>query len=406
VTTQTPPGWDLVTVADVAEVQGGIQKQQSRRPIRNKYPFLRVANVERGRLNLQEIHEVELFEGELERLALQPGDLLVVEGNGSPDQIGRSAMWSGEIAHCVHQNHLIRVRPKSVLIPRFLELLWNSPDVAGRLRQVANSTSGLHTLSTSKIKAINLAIPPLDEQRQIATVLDQVELLCKKRREAIALLDDLAQSIFSDMFGDIHNPSKPWSTTQLGNVANFYAGASLPPGDSYSGQIGGYFMLKVSDMNLPGNETLLTSCQNWTPTTGTKSATCPPGTIVIPKRGAAIATNKKRITLRPSILDPNLMGIHPKPNLIDLPYLYHWFTKFDLNGITSGSSVPQLNKQDLTPLVIQVPPMALQKEFAARISQLEVVKTSQNIHLAELDALFSSLQHRAFRGELWDSAAS
>ena len=61
-----------------------------------------VANVQRGHLNLEEIEEFELFSGELDRYRLEPGDLLVVEGNGSESEIGRCARWSGEIDECVH----------------------------------------------------------------------------------------------------------------------------------------------------------------------------------------------------------------------------------------------------------------------------------------------------------------
>jgi type I restriction enzyme S subunit len=162
-----------VTTADVALVQGGIQKQPKRRPVENRYPFLRVANVGRNRLDLSEIHEVELFEGELERFRLQPGDLLVVEGNGSPDQIGRSALWRGEIPDCVHQNHLIRVRPSDEVDPDYLALYWNAPQTAVRLRQVASSTSGLYTLSTAKVKSIPVPIVTLDEQRDIVERTEQ-----------------------------------------------------------------------------------------------------------------------------------------------------------------------------------------------------------------------------------------
>ncbi|MFD7994045.1 restriction endonuclease subunit S [Streptomyces mexicanus] len=150
--------------SDVAVVQGGIQKQARRRPVDNKFPFLRVANVPRGRLALDEVHEIELFEGELERYRLEVGDLLVVEGNGSPDQIGRAAVWRGEIEDCVHQNHLIRVRPGAQLRAEFLELAWNSPKVAQQLKKVASSTSGLHTLSTAKVKSVEIPVPSLDEQ--------------------------------------------------------------------------------------------------------------------------------------------------------------------------------------------------------------------------------------------------
>lgn len=156
-----------VLTSEVAEVQGGIQKQPTRRPVENRFPFLRVANVGRNQLDLADVHGVELFKGELARYGLQPGDLLVVEGNGSPGQIGRSALWRGEIANCVHQNHLIRVRPGPLILPEYLALYWNAPQAAERLRAIASSTSGLYTLSTAKVKSIPIPVVGLDEQRRI-----------------------------------------------------------------------------------------------------------------------------------------------------------------------------------------------------------------------------------------------
>ncbi|MBQ1092303.1 restriction endonuclease subunit S [Streptomyces sp. B93] len=158
---------------EVAVVQGGIQKQAKRRPVENKFPFLRVANVPRGRLALDDVHEIELFDGELERYRLKVGDLLVVEGNGSPDQIGRAASWRGEIEDCVHQNHLIRVRPGGRLRAEFLELAWNSPKVAQQLKKVASSTSGLHTLSTAKVKSVEIPVPSLEEQDALLEAVQQ-----------------------------------------------------------------------------------------------------------------------------------------------------------------------------------------------------------------------------------------
>lgn len=170
--TDLPPGWTRAQIDEVADVQGGIQKQPKRRPKQNVAPFLRVANVLRGRLDLADVHAIELFNGELERYALSHGDLLVVEGNGSPEQIGRAAMWRDEVPGAVHQNHLIRVRPSQAVLPKFLAHAWNSPDIAGQLREVASSTSGLYTLSTSKIKAIAIPLPPLREQEGIVAALD------------------------------------------------------------------------------------------------------------------------------------------------------------------------------------------------------------------------------------------
>jgi type I restriction enzyme, S subunit len=170
--TDLPPGWALARLDDVADIQGGIQKQPKRRPTSNKYPFLRVANVARGQLDLSEIHEVELFDGELERYRLEAGDLLVVEGNGSPGQLGRAAMWRGQVANCVHQNHLIRVRATRAMNAQYLAYLWNSPFIIAQIERAGASTSGLHTLSVSKLKPVAIPVPPLAEQRRIVVTLD------------------------------------------------------------------------------------------------------------------------------------------------------------------------------------------------------------------------------------------
>lgn len=166
-----PEGWCWASVAQVAEVQGGIQKQPKRKPSKNAYPFLRVANVYRNRLDLSEVHKIELFGDELDRLRLQSNDLLVVEGNGSITEIGRSALWHGEIQNCVHQNHIIRVRFLAGL-PSYLNTCWNSPSGNARVMEVAASTSGLYTLSVAKVSSLPVPLPPICEQEQIANEVD------------------------------------------------------------------------------------------------------------------------------------------------------------------------------------------------------------------------------------------
>lgn len=153
-------------LGEVAAIQGGIQKQPKRSPGNNAFPFLRVANVTAVGLDLRDVHRVELFPGELDKLRLQAGDLLVVEGNGSPTQIGRAAVWDGSIPNCVHQNHLIRVRPSAGVLPQYLEAVWNSPQNRRQLTQIASSTSGLHTLSVAKLKALQIPVASPQEQER------------------------------------------------------------------------------------------------------------------------------------------------------------------------------------------------------------------------------------------------
>lgn len=136
-----PGGWVWCRVDDAFYVSGGIQKSSKRRPSRRSYPYLRVANVQRGRLDLTEIAHFELFDGELEQMRLAPGDLLVVEGNGSESEIGRCARWNGEIDACVHQNHLIRCRPLQAGIEGFVLLFLNAPAGMDTMKALAVTTS-------------------------------------------------------------------------------------------------------------------------------------------------------------------------------------------------------------------------------------------------------------------------
>jgi type I restriction enzyme, S subunit len=168
-----PPGWSWSNIDRIADVQGGIQKQPKRAPASNAYPYLRVANVRRDQLLLDDLEKFELFPGELERLRLEPNDLLIVEGNGSLTEIGRSAIWRGEIPNCVHQNHIIRVRPLGGMVTGFVNMYWNSPNGAKRVMAEAASTSGLYTLSVTKVCRLPVPIPPLAEQAQIVAEVDR-----------------------------------------------------------------------------------------------------------------------------------------------------------------------------------------------------------------------------------------
>ena len=200
---ELPDHWKWSTMARVSDIQGGIQKQPKRTPKKNAYPYLRVANVLRNRLDVLEIKEMELFAGELKTYSLQPKDLLIVEGNGSISEIGRSALWTGEIKNCVHQNHIIRVRARECS-PEYLNIYWNSPIGVGRVMDVAVTTAGLYSLSTKKIAILPVPIAPLKEQHEIVGRVETLFALADKVEEAVAAAtnraDRLTQAILAKAF--------------------------------------------------------------------------------------------------------------------------------------------------------------------------------------------------------------
>lgn len=171
---ELPESWQWMPLRDVADVRGGIQKHPKRAPKQHAYPYLRVANVLRGKLDLSEIHQFELFNDELNTYRLMRGDLLVVEGNGSPSEIGRAALWDGAIEDCVHQNHIIRVRPFAV-DPEYLQIYWNSPIAARAIADLAVTTAGLYSLSTGRIASVPIALPPAPEQSAVVALVKRLQ---------------------------------------------------------------------------------------------------------------------------------------------------------------------------------------------------------------------------------------
>lgn len=200
---ELPELWRWSLMGRVAEVQGGIQKQPKRAPKKHAYPYLRVANVLRDRLDLSEIQKMELFDGELETYRLRRNDLLIVEGNGSLTEIGRSALWTGTITDCVHQNHIIRVRAR-ICLPEYLNIYWNSPIGVGRVKDVAVTTAGLYSLSTKKVGALPAPIAPLEEQQEIVRSVEALFKLADKIEERVAAAtkraDKLTQAILAKTF--------------------------------------------------------------------------------------------------------------------------------------------------------------------------------------------------------------
>ena len=158
-----------------AEVRGGIQKTSARLPDANPRRYITVAHVQMDHILLSDPRYFEVSDEELERWRLKSGDVLTIEGNGSADQVGRTAVFRGEIKDCVHQNHVIRIRvDRSRILPVFLNAYLNSP--LGRAEMLARgrTTSGLYNLSVGRIKSIPIPVPPLEIQETLVRHLENV----------------------------------------------------------------------------------------------------------------------------------------------------------------------------------------------------------------------------------------
>ncbi|MBN1981848.1 MAG: restriction endonuclease subunit S [Chitinivibrionales bacterium] len=209
-----PSSWVSTYLGNISWVQGGIQKTPKRKPVKNFYKYLTVANVYRGFLKLDEVNSFEATKNELEQLKLKKSDLLIVEGNGSATEIGRCAIWNDEIENCIHQNHIIRARPLSNLIEsKYCLLFFNSNFGIKIMMDAASTTSGLYTLSVTKINNLPILLPPLEEQKEIVRQVDKLFALADKveahYQKAKARMDKLSQSVLAKAFRGELVPQDP-----------------------------------------------------------------------------------------------------------------------------------------------------------------------------------------------------
>jgi len=188
--------WPRRKIGAIARVVGGIQKSPGRAPVSFHKPYLTVRNVQRGFLDFSEVERFEATSEEHAKLRLLPGDLLIVEGNGSIDQIGRNALFEDESGEWIHQNHVIRVRTsQEIALPRFLSHYLNSRFGMRQMIEKAQTTSGLYTLSVGKVADLEVPVPSLAAQEQALANLE-----CQlKRVDRTTMAADVELSAVRDL---------------------------------------------------------------------------------------------------------------------------------------------------------------------------------------------------------------
>ena len=162
-----PRGWEMVELSQVADVSSGITKgRKLKDAVVFRAPYMRVSNVQDGRLDLSEVKMIDAVDRDLARYKLEAGDLLMTEG-GDPDKLGRCAIWNNEVQDCLHQNHVFRVRvDRTQLLPAYAATLIGSAYGKSYFLKVAKRTTGIASINKTQISAFPMLLPPIDLQRE------------------------------------------------------------------------------------------------------------------------------------------------------------------------------------------------------------------------------------------------
>jgi type I restriction enzyme S subunit len=194
-----PKKWNVTTLGDITDIVSGATLGRKLEGKTILLPYLRVANVQDGFIDLTEIKEIKILESEKNKWLLKDGDILLTEG-GDWDQLGRGGIWRGEIPNCIHQNHIFRVR---IIDPNvdvdYLHFLINSPFGKSFFLRCSKQTTNLASINQSQLKKFIVLQPPLPEQRQIAAILTRCDEMIAAARANVVAAKALKMKMINEM---------------------------------------------------------------------------------------------------------------------------------------------------------------------------------------------------------------
>ena len=257
------------------------------------------------------------------------------------------------------------------------------------------------TLNKAKLKILKIPLPPLDKQKRIAGILDAADALRAKRREAIAQLDTLLQSTLLDMFGDPVTNPKGWNVVAFESIGNSRLGKMLDKGK----EVGDRQFPYLANTNVQWGRFDLTALR----TMDFSESDCEEfkledGDLLICEGGEVGRTAIWHGAHNRIYFQKALHRVRLDPTVAVPEYVFQFMWFMAKNGgfrdLTTSATIAHLTGVKLKRLPCPRPPLKLQHRYAVIVKSVEQQKTSQRAHLADLDTLFTSLQARAFRGDL------
>ena len=320
----------------------------------------------------------------------------------------KSAYFAGFDEPLTFSNHFLRLRPqKDALDGSFLARFLVSEFQHGTFEALCTRWVNQAAVRKDDLLSLEIPLPPLAEQQRLAAILDGADALRALRRDGVAALDELAQSLFLELFGDPAMNPKNWEMVKLGDYAPVVTSGSTPLGGNATYLTQGIMFIRsqnvlmnefdFSDAAFIGHDVHHKMKRTWVKN----------GDVLFNITGASIGRvhyfqgedNTANVNQHVCIIRTD------KSNLLPI-FLSNYLAtdSFQISKVAenNGATRQAFNFQQIRDFQIPLPPLALQQEFATQIGQLETLKARARAQAVELDALFAALSARAFAGELSD----
>jgi type I restriction enzyme, S subunit len=391
-------GWQALPLSDIAIPSGTSAREKTDLPVYS-------VTKHRGFVPSREYFKKQVFSRELGTYTIvEPGELAYAtihldEGSIGicPERCLISPMYT-----------TFRIVRSDVHAPFVLRFLKSPRALAEYPRFGKGSVERRRAISFDRLGQVKIPMPPLAEQRRIADVLDHAEALRGKRRIALAKLDTLSQAIFLELFGDPE--SRGWPMTTIADIA-YPAQGSIRTGPFGSQLLHGEFTDRgvavlgidnaAADEFRWGDRRFVSEAKY----SALKRYTVKPGDVIITIMGTCGRCAVVPDDVPVAISTKHLCCITVDrekclPMFLHSYFLRHPLARRYLDRTAKGAIMSGLNMGIIRAMPIPIPPIQLQEEFARRVAAVERLKTAHRASLAQLDALFGTLQYRAFRGEL------
>jgi len=409
-----PAGWRRLALGDVGKIVSGItlgRKAGDGKRLRS-VPYLRVANVKDGYLDLSEVFRIDATVDEIEKLSLKPGDLLLTEG-GDPDKLGRGTFWQGELPECIHQNHIFRVRfnPEE-FVPEFLSAQFASPYGKAYFLAHSKRTTGIATINQKVLAGFPLLVPPFTVQQRIARVVREQMAAVERARAAAGARLEAAKALPGAYLRNLlHRPThQPWPSRRLGDLLRetrnglykpeqFY-GAGTPVVKMFNiGRFDGAWYLERLDRVRVSPEEMA-------------SYSLEVEDLVVNR------VNSRELVGKCAVIGQDLVGcVFESKNMrirIDPASAVPGYIALWLNGIKGREQIQRrlrqivgmatINRSDIETLQVDLPPLPDQEQIVnihgGRVVAANRARKAVEGELAAIEALPGAILGGAFSGEL------
>lgn len=388
--------WPVVSLGSVATlVRDGIAPED----ISSGTLYVGLENISRG--------------GKFEGVApVETGDIASTKFSFSPIHVlyGKLRPYLAKIAlpefEGVCSTDIIPILPGSRLDRNYLAHYLLTPHMVALATDRATGAN-LPRLSPSVLLEFPVPLPPLEEQRRIAAILDQAEELRAQRRAAIALLDQLPQAIFLEMFGDPVSNPKGWRVSPLGSAFDPERGVRCGPfgsalhrSDYMPNGIPVWGIDNVGTLQFSETGSLFVDERTFMKLTVYDVRS---GDILITRAGTVGRMCVARPTASQSMIGTNLIRLSLNPEAADPDYVAILLTHFgrslgSLRANAKEEAYSFMKTGILKTLPVPLPPIDLQRKFASCVESLHHARAAHELSLAELDVLFASIQTASFSG--------